>query len=281
MMPQQTMNLPPPQPDLPHRDRPVLCASHVGFAYTPGNPVVIDVDADLMPGRITALVGPNAAGKSTLIRLLLGALKPDQGSLTLDDTPIHILSPTQRAKKISYVPQRAGVRFGFNVRQIIAMGRFAAREDSSDLIEEVMEQLALCELADRAFEELSGGQQQRVMLARAIAQSRSNGRIMLLDEPASNLDLRHAHETMSHLQSLTQQGLAVLVVVHDLNLALAYADDAWLMDRGRIVAAGTWQEVLTPPILEPVYGIGLKQIKQQGMPRPALLASPAAQPGAV
>jgi len=252
-------------------DATAIEVNGVGYRYTPGNRVLIDADAVLRPGRITAVVGPNAAGKTTLVKLLLGVLTPDQGSVTIDGAPIHKLDPQTRARWISYVPQRAGVRFGFTVRQIVAMGRFAAADDAEAHTDEVLAQLGLGDLSERAFETLSGGQQQRILLARAMAQSRGSGRIMLLDEPAGHLDLRHAHQTMRQLQAIAQRGLAVLVVVHDLNLALTYADDAWLMHQGRIIATGTWQEVLAPRILEPVYGICLTQIDGDAGGRPALL----------
>jgi iron complex transport system ATP-binding protein len=112
-------------------------------------------------------------------------------------------------------------------------------------------------LGERIYAHLSLGQQQRVLLARAIAQAAGAGRLMLLDEPASAMDLWHIHRTMGQLRALTRKGLSVLVVLHDLNLAARYADTVWLLDRGRLAAAGPWNTVLTPAVLEPIYRVGL------------------------
>jgi iron complex transport system ATP-binding protein len=132
----------------------------------------------------------------------------------------------------------------------------------------------LTQLSDRVFAELSGGQQQRVLLTRATLQAESAGRAMLLDEPGSHLDLHHRHTTMQRLRELAhERGLAVLVVLHDLDLAGRYADDAWLMDEGTLVAAGPWDAVLTPAKLDPVYRLSLQRL-DVGEDRPLLVVAP-------
>ena len=255
---------------------PVMSVEGAGYAYRRGHPVLQDISAALMPGRVTALIGPNASGKSTLVRLLLGALEPRRGSIAIGGMDVGRLRPADRARWISYVPQRAGVGFAFTVRQIVAMARHAAGDAArqADAIERLLVDYDLADVSERPFAHLSGGQQQRVLLARAHAQSLGGGRVMLLDEPASHLDLRHAHALMRRLRMLAGEGLAVLVVVHDLNLALQYADDAWLLDAGRLAAAGPWGQVLMPEVLQPVYGVDLRHIAPEpGDPeaRPALL----------
>jgi len=256
----------------------------VSFGYTRRRPVLHEINGQIMPGRVTALVGPNAAGKSTLIRVLLGAVTPWTGTVTLGGLELSTLSPAVRARWISYVPQRTGGRFAYTVGQMVAMAAPGHLEPGHSAVgtgntvgqqvDQVLHDAGLTPIADRVFAELSGGQQQQVLLARAEYQARHSGRLMLLDEPASHLDLRHAHQTMQRLRGLAAAGLAVLVVVHDLNLALRYADDAWLMDEGRLVASGTWQQVLTPEVLSPVYGVGLHQIIEPSQPRPVLLVEP-------
>ncbi len=251
---------------------PVAELHGVGFGYEPGTPVVTDVTAKLRPGRVCALIGPNAAGKSTLLKLMLGQLDPWQGSAELAGRPVAALAPRHRAALASYVPQKGGISFAFTVRQVVTMGRFA----SGDHDEAVDRALSMCDLAGlqhRVFAHLSGGQQQRVLLARAVAQSTGGGRVMFLDEPASGMDLWHVHQTMRLLRRLAHGDppgpacapacapLGVLVVLHDVNLAARYADDVWLMDDGRLVAAGPWQEVLLPKLLEPVYRVGFKTIQ--------------------
>lgn len=259
---------------------PVMAVEGAGYAYRRGHPVLQDITASLMPGRVTALIGPNASGKSTLVRLLLGALEPGRGSIAISGMDVGRLRPADRARWISYVPQRAGVSFAFTVRQVVAMARHAAGDAArqADAIERLLVEYDLADVAERPFAHLSGGQQQRVLLARAHAQSLGGGRVMLLDEPASHLDLRHAHALMRRLRVLAGEGLAVLVVVHDLNLALQYADDAWLLNAGRLAAAGPWDQALTPGVLQPVYGVDLRHIAPEpGDPdaRPALLVGAA------
>ncbi len=251
-------------------NRFVAALRAVTFGYQPGVPVIRSVTAGLAPGRVCALIGPNAAGKSTLLKLMLGQLDPWEGSVELAGQPVSALTPRQRAARVSYVPQKGAVSFAFTVDQVVAMGRYALGE----LDEAVERALALCDLTaerGRVFTELSGGQQQRVLLARAVAQSAGVGRVMLLDEPASGMDLWHAHQTMRLLRNLAQGGpgeepgraedpgvpggLGVLVVLHDVNLAARYADDVWLMDAGGLVAAGPWRQVMRPALLEPVYGV--------------------------
>ncbi len=287
--PHTTENNPTPGPETPLgpangtvNNEPVMSAEAVGYAYPRGKPVLQDVNAALMPGRVTALIGPNASGKSTLVRLMLGALHPDAGRVSLGGMEVGRLRPAARARWVSYVPQRGGVGFAFTVRQIVAMARYVAGDakQRGDAIERLLIDYDLADVADRPFPYLSGGQQQRVLLARAHAQSLGGGRVMLLDEPASHLDLRHAHALMHRLRGLADGGLAVLVVVHDLNLALRYADDAWLLDAGRLVAAGPWDRVLTPEVLQPVYGVALRRVEPEaGGPdaRPALLVGTASQ----
>ncbi len=246
---------------------PVVALQGVSFGYEPGVPVIRSVTAELRPGRVCALIGPNAAGKSTLLKLMLGQLDPWEGAAELAGRPVSALTPMQRAALASYVPQKGAVSFAFTVRQVVAMGRYAL--GGSDAA--IDRALAVCDLSDlrnRVFAQLSGGQQQRVLLARAVAQSAGDGRVMLLDEPASGMDLWHVHQTMRLLTRLAQAEapprgsgeaggarLGVLVVLHDVNLAARYADDVWLMDSGGLVASGTWQEVLEPKLLESVYGV--------------------------
>ncbi len=250
---------------------PVAALRGVTFGYQPGVPVIRSVTALLQPGRVCALIGPNAAGKSTLLKLMLGQLDPWQGTAELAGQPVAALNPMQRAALASYVPQKGAVSFAFTVRQVVAMGRHALGE-SDAAIDHALAMCDLSDLCDRVFAHLSGGQQQRVLLARAVAQSAGTGRVMLLDEPASGMDLWHVHQTMRLLTQLAHAdtshrgsqepkssgepgGPGVLVVLHDVNLAARYADDVWLMDFGGLVAAGPWQQVMQPKLLETVYGV--------------------------
>lgn len=254
---------------------PVATVRGVEFGYEPGVPVIRSVSAELQRGRVCALIGPNASGKSTLLKLMLGQLTPRAGDVALVGRPVSAMSHHQRAALMSYVPQKGGVSFAFTVRQVVAMGRYASQERGirgirgirGDAVERAMSVCDLAGLGERVFAHLSGGQQQRVLLARAVAQSAGTGAVMLLDEPASGMDLRHVHQTMRLLRRLARGGAdaagpGVLVVLHDVNLAARYADDVWLMDDGELVAAGPCHEVMRPELLGPVYGVRFEPMQE-------------------
>ena len=260
---------------------PVMQLRDVSFAYRGGVRVIDGVTADVQPGVLHAVIGPNAAGKSTLIRLMLGQLRPAAGQVRIGGTAIHRLDHRRRAAWISYVPQSAGggaPAFAYSVWEVVKMGRFALPDDNAA----VARAIEVCELGDllhRMFDELSAGQQQRVLLARAMAQAGGQGRLVLLDEPTSALDLAHVHRTMAHLRRLSEGGMAVVAVLHDINLAARYADRVWVLDRGRLVGEGSWREVLTPPRLNAVYGVRITQVGESsaapgGERRPVFQAEP-------
>ena len=238
----------------------MLSLTDVHFGYEPDSPVVRGVSAELRAGRVCVLLGPNAAGKSTLLKLMLGLNEPQRGSVTSEGDALASLSPEERARRLCYVPQRPRTHVAFTVEHVVAMGRFALPEDEG-AVEEAITFCDLSSLRQRVFAELSVGQQQRVALARAIAQSLPFGRdpapFLLLDEPVSAMDLKHVHDTMATLKTLASQGVGVLAVLHDLNLAAMYADEIWLMHEGKLTATGTREQVLQPDVLEPVYGVGL------------------------
>lgn len=250
-----------------------MSLDEVSFGYEPGMAVLHKISGVLPTGRICALIGPNAAGKSTLLRLMLGHLRPWTGHVVLRGTDVLRLPEKHRAALVSFVPQRGSIAFTFTVRQVVEMGRFALGPDpdATDMA------LKICDLEavqQRVFGHLSVGQQQRVLLARAMAQSRGFGQVMLLDEPTSAMDLHHVYQCMDRLVQLARSGLAVLVVLHDLNLAARYADEVWLMDGGRLVAAGCWADVLCREILEPVYQVTLQTLTVENSTRPLFWAEP-------
>jgi iron complex transport system ATP-binding protein len=251
----------------------------VRFGYDAQSVIVDGVTATLAPGRLTVMIGPNASGKTTLLRLMLGQLRPWSGAVSLGGEALAEQLPTERARRIAYVPQRGGVSFAFTVRQVVEMGRYA-QPPLPAAVDDALASCDLTDVADRVFAHLSGGQQQRVMLARAIAQLAGaqpgdDGRTLLADEPVSSMDLLHVHRTMSQLRQLTRSGLAVLVVLHDLTLAARYADDVWLVHGGRIEAAGAWSAVMTCDVLSRVYQVALSAVTAPGSDRPVFIADPA------
>ncbi len=232
----------------------------VRFGYRANNVVLDSLDADLLVGTVTALIGPNASGKSTLLRIMIGQLQPDTGKIELAGTSLSDIHVPRRAKLISYVPQHSALAFDFTVRQVIEMGRYVYGP-GGDALNSAIDLCGLHELCDRVYMHLSAGQQQRVLLARAMAQSYDDGAIMLLDEPVCHMDLWHIHRSMQLLRYLAHhRRLAVLVVLHDLNLAVQYADDVWLLANGRLEATGTQAEVLRTEVLEPVFQVRLHRV---------------------
>ena len=208
-----------------------------------------DVSLRIDPGEVVGLLGPNGSGKSTLIKVLSGVL-PYQGDVRFDGRELRGVPRRELARILGVVPQEPVFSFPFTALEVVLMGRYPhlggfAFESAHDLAV-AREALARCdgaELADRAVQELSSGERQRVVFARALAQQ---PRALLLDEPASFLDIRHQVEICDLMRSLAdRQRLSVLVVLHDLNLAAEYCDRIYLMRRGRIMTAGSIEEVFT------------------------------------
>lgn len=251
----------------------VMQLDAVRYAYDGRRHVVDNVSGTLEAGKLHALIGPNGSGKSTLLRLMLGQFRPASGRIALAGEPLESVAVNRRAGLMAYVPQRASVAFAYSVRQVVAMGRYATGPDAA-AEHAAMEACDLLELAEVPVVELSVGQQQRVLVARALAQSAGCGRVMLLDEPTSAMDLSHVHRTLGLLREQVALGLAVVVVMQDLNLASRYSDRVWLMERGRLAASGDWNAVLRPEVLEPVYGVKLQSVAAtrggDGVVRPVL-----------
>ncbi len=226
------------------------------------------ISLSVAPGGLLAVVGPNGAGKTTLLKLLSGSLRPHAGEVDLDGRPLPYLDDRERARTIAVVPQSESSPFPVAVREMVAMGRYAhlgAWERSGDRDREVvaraMERCAVGEFADRQLGELSGGERQRARIARALAQEAP---ILLLDEPTAGLDLRYRMELFHLLRELRADGLAVLVITHDLNLAARFADRLLLLDRGRATARGSPEEVLSREALEAVYEWPLRLVPHPG-----------------
>lgn len=231
-----------------------------------GHRILYGLNSAIPGQRLTGLIGPNGAGKSTLLRLLAGLRQPSTGSVELEGHDLSTLSTTERARRIAVVPQNPAVGFGFTVEQVVAMGRHPFLRRLQPLtprcraiIEESMAATHTLALRDRRITELSGGEQQRVFLARALAQEPA---IMLLDEPIANLDVRFQLEVFSLIGRLQRErALTVVVALHDLTWAVRYCDHILVMYGGRIEAAGTPGEVLTPALVKRVFGVRAQSIE--------------------
>ncbi|CAG0936522.1 Petrobactin import ATP-binding protein FpuD [Thermoflexales bacterium] len=222
--------------------------------------VLREVNLSVNAGEVLALIGPNGVGKSTLIRACSGSLKPIGGCVTIDGQDVHGLRVADRAKLMAVVPQAVRLPESFSVFETVLMGRtpylgWLGREGEPDrsAVQSALERTCTLELAERPIGELSGGEQQRVLIARALAQS---ARTLLLDEPTAHLDLKHQAGVLSLVCDLAHaEQQAVLLALHDLNLAAQYADRVALLSNGTIAALGTPAEVLTEENLSPAYGL--------------------------
>lgn len=237
---------------------PLLEARAVTFGYG-GAPVVADMSFTVARGELVGLIGPNGCGKTTVVRLLSGVRTPAAGTILLDGRPLDQLRPRERARRLAVVPQDPTVGFAFTALEVVLMGRaphlrtlgFPGPHDVA-VAREAMARLDVAALEARPLDELSGGERQRVLLARALAQAPD---VLLLDEPTTHLDLRHQTGIYDVVHELRRaRGLAVLSVLHDLNLAATYCDRLVLVAGGRIVCDGPPGTVLTPALLESAYG---------------------------
>jgi iron complex transport system ATP-binding protein len=234
--------------------------------------VVHDVDFTVPPGQVTALIGPNGTGKSTLSGAVAGIL-PATGTVTLDGTDLLSLRVNERARRLAMVPQSTALGVSFPARDIITMGRHPhrgrfARESAEDrrIVENTIDITGVRPFADHPVDQLSGGQRQLVHLGRAFAQATP---VLVLDEPTSALDLRHQVAIYQLLRNRAAAGTSILVVLHDLNDVGRWCDRAVLLDRGRIRAEGPTGQVLTADLLSEVYGIpvGVERTGPPGRPR--------------
>lgn len=246
-------------------------------------PVLTGIDLEVRPGEVVVLVGPNGAGKTTLLRVLGGLLRPLGGVATADGVPVLRLPPRQRARLLAYCPQQeAPPNWPLTVGDLVALGRTPHRGwvlplsgHDRALVARVLERTGLAGLADRPVRELSGGEWQRALIARALAQEPS---VLLLDEPVAYLDLRHQHQLLGLVGALAHNdGLAVVVTLHDLSLAGLVADRVLLLEAGRLAQAGTAAEVLRPGPLSRAYGLPVTVVPHPVFGTPMVV--PAQRPG--
>lgn len=221
-----------------------------------GKEILDHVDLQAKPGTFVGLIGPNGSGKSTLLKSIYRVRKPDAGLVTVDGEDIYQLSPRQTAQRMAVVRQEGTVEFDFTVREIVLMGRSAHKrlfqsdtEEDFSLVERALARTGMQAFAERSFLSLSGGEKQRVLIARALVQE---AKLLVLDEPTNHLDIRYQLQIMDLLKSLR---LTVLAALHDLNIAATYCDRIYVIQEGRIAAAGTPEQVLNPEMLREVFGV--------------------------
>jgi iron complex transport system ATP-binding protein len=216
------------------------------------NPVLTGIDLELRRGEVLSLIGPNGAGKTTLLHTLAGDVKPSRGTIELDGRALHSYRSAELARIRAVLTQSNEVSFPFTVRQVVEMGRAPWRDtvDASGIIDRAIADAELEALADRRVNQLSGGERARAAYARIRAQQCD---IILLDEPTASLDIRHQERLLQQLRRHVEAGGSAVIVVHDLDLAAAYADRVAVLDGGRLRAVGTPAEALSEQLLSEVY----------------------------
>ena len=225
----------------------------VDFAYDE-RPVLRRISFDLEAGDFVGIVGPNGSGKSTLIDLIDGLQHPGAGEVLINGVPTNRFRRRQMACEVALVPQHFALDFDLSVREVVEMGSYCRGKgaESCGDAELTLARLGIPELAGRQFTELSGGEKQLVVLAQALMQ---HAKLLLLDEPASALDVSHQLRLFDLLKELNREGLSVLCILHDLNLAIHYFDKLLVLSDGEVAAYGPPDEVLRPEIVEAVYGV--------------------------
>ena len=243
----------------------------VSFSYKgcDDTPVLKEISALIRGSQVVSMLGPNGVGKSTLIHCINKILEPTGGKVFLDDVENTEYSLMDMAKRISYVPYSSSDTFPLTVVDTVLLGRhphagWKTTDEDLRKVYEVLERLEISDLAMRFYNELSAGQHQKVMLARGLVQEPD---VILLDEPTSNLDIRHQLGISRMLRELSRtDGILVIMISHDLNIAARYSDNIILMHEGRIFAAGSPKDVLTAENLRTVSGVESKIIDDEGRP---------------
>lgn len=257
----------------------------VHFAYG-AEPVLRDLSFSVAAGEMVGLLGPNGSGKTTVLRLLSGAINADSGAVMFEGRRRGSYSRRELARRLAVVPQELQVTFEFRAGDLVLMGRNphvnwlrGEREHDRQIARRAMADVGVAELSERPFQELSGGEKQRVVLAMALAQEPS---VLLLDEPTNNLDISNQTALFDLIRRLNRErGLTVCAVVHDVNLASLYCDRVILLRDGAVLADGTPQDVITPPLLRRCYGADVHVFPHPVTGRPQIALLPSVEIGAV
>ncbi|MFF9978542.1 ABC transporter ATP-binding protein [Streptomyces erythrochromogenes] len=251
-----------------------LAARGITVGYG-GRVVIDDLDVAVPPRVITTIIGSNGCGKSTLLRTLSRLLKPTKGSVVLDGDDIARLRTRDVAKKLGLLPQAPVAPEGLTVADLVARGRHPhqswLRQWSSDdaaVVERALAMTGVADLADRPVDALSGGQRQRVWISMTLAQGTD---LLLLDEPTTYLDLAHAIDVLDLVDDLHESGCTVVLVLHDLNLAIRYSDNLIVMKAGSILAQGHPRDVITADLLHEAFGLRAKVIEDPVGDRPLIV----------
>jgi len=237
----------------------MLKISNLSFSWG-DHQVLKDINLDINSNELIAILGVNGAGKSTLIKCINGILKPNSGSINILESEIDKMDILEVAKRVSYVPQNVQTNFPMDVFDVVLLGRrphinWKISQEDRDKVSTTLRMLSLEDFAFRRFDKLSGGEKQRVVIAKAIAQDPN---LYLFDEPTSDLDLWHQIEVMEEIKKLISDkdsDKSAIIAIHDINMAIRYADKIMLLHNGSIEYFGKPEEVMTNESIEHVFGV--------------------------
>jgi len=226
-----------------------------------GAKLLHQVSFSLAAGEVAAVIGPNGAGKTTLLRAVAGDIPASSGDLMVCGRTHQQWPLLDKARQLAVLPQTSILNFPFTVAEVVALGRNphgTGRAADEQIVAEALAALDIAHLRDRLYPQLSGGEKQRTQLARVMAQiwraEDARERLLILDEPTASLDLGHQQQLMQRIRQMAASGIAVLMVLHDLNLALGFADRLLALHQGKLVANGPCAAVLTSELLHQLYG---------------------------
>jgi len=257
----------------------MLSTDHASFEVK-GATLLQNASLHCQPGQLTVLLGPNGAGKTTLLRLLAGLYASSRGQVLLDGHPLHTLQPAALARVRAVLSQEIHLPFALSVEEVVLMGRYphfgrSATAHDHRIAQQALADLGMAAFAQRDYATLSGGEAQKVQMARVLAQiweaPAAGSRVLLLDEPVSSLDVPYQHQLLQRARQLAREQAIVVTILHDINLALAYADQLVLLKNGRICYALERPDALTEAMLQDVFEVDLRIISNPLTQKPLVV----------
>jgi iron complex transport system ATP-binding protein len=234
----------------------MLTAYNIHFCFQK-RPIVDAESLELKPGELTALIGPNGAGKSTFLKIIAGELPCQRGIVNYNGKSLKSFSAKSLAKVRAVMPQHSQLSFPFKAIEVVELGLLAlGKSYVPNLLEEVMAETHTLHLKDKLYSELSGGEKQRIQLSRVLVQiwqESNEPRYLLLDEPTSSLDIAHQHQVLHLASNLKHRNIGVLAVLHDLNMAAAYADQVVAIKKGSVYKSGKTSDIMTGVLLQQIF----------------------------
>ena len=261
----------------------MIRAKGITFKIAGGQKIIDNISFNVLPGKLTSIIGKNGAGKSTALKALCGDISLNDGQILFEDIVLSNVKIGTLASKRAVVYQKSNLEFSFSVLEVVALGRspfsgiFNSKQDDV-IVKQCLEKVDAYHLADHDYTTLSGGEQQRVQFARALAQiwdtvQENKPSYLLLDEPLASLDVAHQHELMLILKQLCLKNVGVLIVIHDLNLAAQYSDTVLIMKDGKIGYSGSPDKVFTESIISESFDYPVNIIPHPRMQCPLIIAA--------